>query len=253
MPTSWPATANRWCPSASISATRSLARVPVSYPSSGLPDRPIPRWSGATTEKSRASAGITSRQAYQVWGQPWTSSSGGPWPPVTTCWRRPPVSMYWLVNVPAKPSGRLGAPETEPGPSGTGRLAADELMRIPFASTHGRLPRPYAVEVPAEMPAGMTREAALAESGTAPAVAGYHHFAPTVSDVEASAQWYERVFGMTRVPVAFPHHGEEQGGYAVVLMEPRSGIVLGLHHHDANPGRPFDEKSTGLDHMSFAV
>src|SRR5215468_396773 len=87
----------------------------------------------------------------------------------------------------------------------------------------------------------------------APSVTGYHHFAPTVSDVEASAQWYERVFGMTRLPVAFPHYGGEKGGYAVVLMEPRSGIVLGLHHHDTNPGQPFDERRTGLDHMSFSV
>ena len=93
----------------------------------------------------------------------------------------------------------------------------------------------------------------MADSATAPTVTGYHHFAPTVSDVEASAQWYERVFGMTRVPVAFPHHGEEKGGYAVVLTEPRSGIALGLHHHDGNPGQLFDEKRTGLDHMSFAV
>ncbi len=93
----------------------------------------------------------------------------------------------------------------------------------------------------------------MAESDTGPAVTRYHHFAPTVSDVEASAEWYERVFGMTRLPVAFPHHGGENSGYAVVLIEPRSGIVLGLHHHDGNPGRPFDEKQTGLDHMSFAV
>jgi glyoxylase I family protein len=92
----------------------------------------------------------------------------------------------------------------------------------------------------------------MAESGTGPAVTGYHHFAPTVSDVEASAQWYEQVFGMTRVPVTFPHYGGEQG-YAVVLTEPRTGIVLGLHHHDANPGQAFDERRTGLDHMSFAV
>jgi catechol 2,3-dioxygenase-like lactoylglutathione lyase family enzyme len=99
----------------------------------------------------------------------------------------------------------------------------------------------------------LMREAAVAESGVAPAVAGYHHFAPTVSDTEASARWYERVFGMTRVPVAFPHHGTESEGYAVVLAEPRSGIVLGLHHHDANPGQSFDERRTGLDHMSFAV
>ena len=93
----------------------------------------------------------------------------------------------------------------------------------------------------------------MAESGTGPAVAGYHHFAPTVSDVEASAQWYERVFGMTRVPVAFPHHGGGSIGYAVVLTDPRSGIVLGLHHHDGNLGQDFDERRTGLDHMSFAV
>ena len=44
-----------------------------------------------------------------------------------------------------------------------------------------------------------------------------------------------------------------KGGYAVVLREPRSGIVLGLHHHETNPGQPFDERRTGLDHMSFAV
>jgi glyoxylase I family protein len=97
------------------------------------------------------------------------------------------------------------------------------------------------------------RETALTEPGTAPAVTGFHHFSPTVSDVEASAQWYERVFGMTRVPVPFPHYGDEEGGYAVLMMEPRSGVAVGLHHHNANPGRPFDESCTGLDHMSFAV
>ena len=38
----------------------------------------MPRWSTAMTSKSRASAGISRRQAYQVSGQPCTSSSGGP-------------------------------------------------------------------------------------------------------------------------------------------------------------------------------
>jgi catechol 2,3-dioxygenase-like lactoylglutathione lyase family enzyme len=104
-------------------------------------------------------------------------------------------------------------------------------------------------------PAGrtLTKEAAMAEPGPPPALTGYHHFAPTVSDVEASAHWYERVFGMNRVPAPFPHHGGRKPGYAVVLMEPRSGIVVGLHHHDTNPGQAFDERQTGLDHMSFAV
>jgi glyoxylase I family protein len=87
----------------------------------------------------------------------------------------------------------------------------------------------------------------------APAVIGFHHFSPTVSDVDASAQWYERVFRMNRVPVSFPHHGAENDGYAVLLIDPRSGIAIGLHHHDANPGEPFHESRTGLDHISFGV
>jgi glyoxylase I family protein len=93
----------------------------------------------------------------------------------------------------------------------------------------------------------------MSEIDTAPAVTGFHHFSPTVSDVEASAQWYERVFGMNRVPVTFPHYGAEEEGYAVLLMDPRSGIAIGLHHHQANAGQRFDERVTGLDHISFGV
>ena len=95
--------------------------------------------------------------------------------------------------------------------------------------------------------------AAMTEIVTAPAVTGFHHFSLTVSDVEASADWYERVFGMGRVPMSFPHHGAEEGGYAVLLMDPRSGIAIGLHHHNANPGKNFHESQTGLDHISFGV
>ena len=102
-------------------------------------------------------------------------------------------------------------------------------------------------------PIELTKEPALTEIGAAPAITGFHHFSPTVSDVEASAQWYERVFGMGRVPVSFPHYGAEDAGYAVLLMDPRSGIAIGLHHHDANPGQPFHERQTGLDHISFSV
>ncbi len=99
----------------------------------------------------------------------------------------------------------------------------------------------------------LTKETALTEIGPAPAVTGFHHFSPTVSDVEASARWYERVFGMSRVPLSFPHYGAEKHGYAVLLMDPRSGIAIGLHHHDANPGQAFHESRTGLDHISFGV
>jgi hypothetical protein len=56
-----------------------------------------------------------------------------------------------------------------------------------------------------------------------------------------------------RVPVPFPHHGAEESGYAVLLMDPRSGIAIGLHHHEANPGQPFQESRTGLDHISVLI
>jgi glyoxylase I family protein len=99
----------------------------------------------------------------------------------------------------------------------------------------------------------LTEAFALTETDAPPAVTGFHHFSATVSDVEASAQWYERVFRMNRVPVPFPHYGDEEGSYAVLLMDPRSGVAIGLHHHDANPGQPFDDSQTGLDHISFPV
>jgi hypothetical protein len=79
--------------------------------------------------------GMSMRQAYQVWGQPWTSSSGGPWPPVTACRRSCPVSTKRLVKVSVNPSGRFGAPETEPGPSGVSERGEAALMRSSFPET----------------------------------------------------------------------------------------------------------------------
>ena len=87
----------------------------------------------------------------------------------------------------------------------------------------------------------------------AAAITGIHHFSPTVRDVEASAAWYEKVFSAIRVPITFPHHDLEDTGYAVLLIEPGSGLLIGLHHHEANDGRTFDESRTGLDHIGFGV
>jgi catechol 2,3-dioxygenase-like lactoylglutathione lyase family enzyme len=87
----------------------------------------------------------------------------------------------------------------------------------------------------------------------APTITGIHHFSPTVSDVEASASWYEQVFSMVRLPMIFAHHEREDTGYAVLLVDPVSGLVIGLHHSEANAGDPFDEARTGLDHVGFQV
>ncbi|MCQ4079121.1 VOC family protein [Streptomyces sp. RB6PN25] len=86
-----------------------------------------------------------------------------------------------------------------------------------------------------------------------PTVDGIHHFSPTVTDIEASAEWYQRVFGLERVPVPFPHYGSEDSGYAILLTDPNSGLAIGLHHHRANMGEQFDETRTGLDHLALSV
>ena len=39
----------------------------------------------------------------------------------------------------------------------------------------------------------------------------------------------------------FPHYEREETGYGVLLVEPRSGLVIGLHTYTANDGEQFDE------------
>jgi glyoxylase I family protein len=88
---------------------------------------------------------------------------------------------------------------------------------------------------------------------TAPGIAGVHHFSVTVRDIEASAAWYQRVFRADRVPMKFPHYEREDTGYGVLLVEPRSGLVIGLHTNTGNDGEQFDEARTGLDHVGLNV
>lgn len=86
-----------------------------------------------------------------------------------------------------------------------------------------------------------------------PPMAGFHHFGATVTDVEASADWYQRVLGLERIPAKFPHYGDEKSGYTVLLADFGCGIVIGLNHNRRNDGKPFDEPRTGLDHISISV
>lgn len=88
---------------------------------------------------------------------------------------------------------------------------------------------------------------------TGATITGIHHFSPTVRDVEVSAAWYEQVFSMIRIPLVLAHHDREDTGYAVLMMDPGSGLVIGLHHNVANDGQAFDEARTGLDHIGFRV
>jgi catechol 2,3-dioxygenase-like lactoylglutathione lyase family enzyme len=61
------------------------------------------------------------------------------------------------------------------------------------------------------------------------------------------------VFRTERLDITIPHYGREETGYAVLLPEPRSGVIFGLHKNTANDGERFDEARTGMDHVSFGV
>ncbi|AQA01245.1 glyoxalase [Mycobacterium sp. MS1601] len=88
---------------------------------------------------------------------------------------------------------------------------------------------------------------------SAPTITGIHHFSITVTDIEASLDWYQRLFGADRVPMKFPHYDCEDTGYGELLVDRRSGVIIGLHTNSGNDGRPFDEARTGLDHIALNV
>lgn len=87
----------------------------------------------------------------------------------------------------------------------------------------------------------------------APRFTGIDHLSLTVTDLDASVAWYQRVFRTEYLDLTIPHYGREETGFSVLLREPRSGLILGLHNNTGNRGEPFDEARTGLDHVSFAV
>lgn len=86
-----------------------------------------------------------------------------------------------------------------------------------------------------------------------PRTTGVHHFSPTVSDVEASARWYARVFSLERLARIPPHHAGGSPGYAVLLTDPVTGLLIGLHHHEQAAPGPADERRPGLDHLAWRV
>jgi catechol 2,3-dioxygenase-like lactoylglutathione lyase family enzyme len=55
-----------------------------------------------------------------------------------------------------------------------------------------------------------------------PTLTGIHHIGITVTDVEASAAWYERVLGLGRL-FQERHYHSEANGYTIVLGPPVRG------------------------------
>jgi glyoxylase I family protein len=81
-----------------------------------------------------------------------------------------------------------------------------------------------------------------------------HHMGLTVTDLEVSRQWYQRLLNAApvldeAVPAAAPRR--HQGFHKVVFVLP-GGFVLGLVAHPAtDQNHRFSEFGPGLDHIGF--
>jgi catechol 2,3-dioxygenase-like lactoylglutathione lyase family enzyme len=82
---------------------------------------------------------------------------------------------------------------------------------------------------------------------TETAIKGIHHVTLSVSDLDRTVEWYSRVLGFDLVR-RLTHGGLEKA------MVRRDGVLVTfVCHGDLAVQGPFNERQTGLDHLSFAV
>jgi catechol 2,3-dioxygenase-like lactoylglutathione lyase family enzyme len=74
------------------------------------------------------------------------------------------------------------------------------------------------------------------------------HVALTVTDLDTSIAWYQRVFDIKQMM-----EEAHEGGVGKLLTDDQFSLVFVLHHHDDNEGEGFAETRTGLDHVGLNV
>jgi glyoxylase I family protein len=88
---------------------------------------------------------------------------------------------------------------------------------------------------------------ALHEEAAVPDIPAIAHVTLTVSDLDRSVQWYERLF-----EVGF-HRDERPGPFRRAVWIVEGQTLVGLHEFpDPSDTLPFDERRVGLDHLAFA-
>jgi glyoxylase I family protein len=86
-----------------------------------------------------------------------------------------------------------------------------------------------------------------------PSFTGVLYVGLSVRDVRRSADWYRELFGMEVEKENFDSSSWPSNWDEVLLRHPPSGLLIGLLQHPQNPGEPFSEFRTGLDHVEFQV
>ncbi len=79
---------------------------------------------------------------------------------------------------------------------------------------------------------------------------GFHHAAITVSDLEASVNWYTSVLDFVEM---FREQNDDARACVMGFGGGRARGGIGLVEHRGNDGSAFDPARLGLDHLAFAV
>ncbi len=83
-----------------------------------------------------------------------------------------------------------------------------------------------------------------------PSITGRMEVNLTVRDPVRSAAWYAELLGMRQL---YEFVSPDDRMHYISLVEPKSELVLCVVGHATNPGEPFREVVTGLDHLEFLV
>ncbi len=79
-------------------------------------------------------------------------------------------------------------------------------------------------------------------------LSGFSHLSLSVTDLDRSTEWYRDMLGF-----AVDSHVEGKTFRRNRMRHPDAGITVTLTAHEDGSADAFDERRTGMDHVSFSV